>query len=328
LATATATPKGGVDTLRQMAADAAGVRIDSGVSDQESSEEGGRSVALEDGRTYRVRRIGGMADVEFIRTAVKAGFVVCLYGPPGTGKTTLIEAALGSGSVITQEFSEGTQVEDLVGTYFPAPESGWEWGDGSLTRALKEGKVWFGDDITQGDPRVQSRVFPALDSRRRLTLNECGGDVVAAAEGFGAVIAYNPDLPGTTFSEALASRCAIHVFVGFDAATARALGVPPEVVTAAEKLNSALEPIDVFAGMTGDEDDDEEENRGPEVGLTTWAPQLRELLAFKAVEEVFDKVTAARNLLGVCPEESRPAVSEALEAYVLGGVPLGVLRVE
>lgn len=324
------TPEGGVDALRTMVADAAGVSINPDVLEPTKGGEGpgGEEVELADGHSYRTRRIGGFTDVEFIRMAVDAGMVVCLYGPPGTGKTTLVEAALGSDRVITQEFSEGTQVEDLVGTYLPAPGSGWEWRDGSLVRALRDGKVWFGDDITQGDPRVQSRVFPALDSRRRLTLNECGGELVEAAPGFGAIIAYNPDAPGTTFSEALASRCAIHVYVGFDAPTARGLGISPELVAAAEQLNLAMEPLDPFAALAGGDDEEEEGTRGPVLASTTWAPQLRELLAFKAVEETFDRVTAARNLLSVCPEEARPSLHEALEAHFSGGVALDFLRVE
>lgn len=299
-----------------MAAEGSGVEIDGATLEGESGESAKR-IPISNGREYRVRRISGMDDVDFIRTAVENGFVVALYGPPGTGKTTLVEAALGSDRVITQEFSEGTQVEDIVGTYFPAPGSGWKWGDGSLTRALRDGVVWFGDDITQGDPRVQSRVFPALDSRRRLTLNECGGEVVEASEGFGAVIAFNPNLPGTTFSEALASRCAIHVFVGFDPGTARGLGVAGAVVDAAKKMNDDFESADPLAGIAQGDD-----------SVTTWAPQLRELLAFQKVAEVFDELTAARNLLGVCPEESRAALHTLLETNVSGGVTLDILRVE
>jgi len=318
LPTATSNPPGGgVEKLRDIAATAAGVDIDGSTLEGADEESGRRTVSLVDGRTYLVRRIAGMDDVDFLRAAIEAGFNVCLYGPPGTGKTTLVEAALGEERVITQEFSEGTQVEDLIGTYLPAPESGWAWCDGSLTRALREDKRWFGDDITQGDPRVQSRVFPALDSRRQLTLNECGGEVIRAGGGFGAVIAYNPNLPGTTFSEALASRCAVHIYVGFDAPTARRLGVPPDAVTTAEKMNQALEAADPLAGVAP-----------AEVGPATWAPQLRELLAFKAIAEVFDPLTAARNLLGVCAEESRGALGEALRSYVTGGVDLDVLRVE
>jgi nitric oxide reductase NorQ protein len=317
LPTATNGSKGGVDALRRVAAEASGVDISGDTLDGNGSGNGRKVIPLGNGREYVVRQICGLDDVEFLRRAVEAELVVCLYGPPGTGKTTMVEAALGTGRVITQEFSEGTQVEDLVGTFFPSPGSGWEWGDGSLTRALREEKVWFGDDITQGDPKVQSRVFPALDSRRRLTLNERGGEVVEAKKGFGAVIAYNPNLPGTTFSEALASRCAIHVYVGFDPLTARRLGVDPDIVTAAKAMNEAFQAADPLAAV---------EEGVSEV--TTWAPQLRELLAFNRVEEVFDRYTAACNLLGVCPEESRAALHEKLEGYVSGGVDLNVLRVE
>jgi nitric oxide reductase NorQ protein len=316
LPTATRSSKSGVDALRGIAAEASGVDISGDLLDGNGGNTR-RRIPLGDGREYVVRQICGMDDIDFLQTAVRAGFVVCLYGPPGTGKTTMVEAALGTDRVITQEFSEGTQVEDLVGTFFPAPESGWDWGDGSLTRALREEKVWFGDDITAGDPRVHTRAFPALDSRRRLTLNERGGEVVEAGEEFGAVIAYNPNLPGTTFSEALASRCAIHIYVGFDPMTARRLGVDADIVTAAKAMNEAFQAADPLASVT--------EGAGD---VTTWAPQLRELLAFKKVEEVFDRYTAACNLLGICPEESRGALHEKLEAYISGGVALNVLRVE
>jgi hypothetical protein len=316
LPTATQSSNGGVPALRNIAADASGVDI-SGDTLEGKTGATHKTIPVGNGRDYIVRQICGIDDVEFLRKAVEAELVVCLYGPPGTGKTTMVEAALGAGRVITQEFSEGTQVEDLVGTFFPSPDSGWEWGDGSLTRALREEKVWFGDDITQGDPKTQSRVFPALDSRRRLTLNERGGEVVEAGEGFGAVVAYNPNLPGTTFSEALASRCAIHVYVGFDPRTARRLGVDADVVTAAKTMNEAFQAADPLASI-GDEVSD----------VTTWAPQLRELLAFKRVEEIFGRYAAACNLLGICPAESRPALHEKLKGYVSGGVALNVLRVE
>src|SRR5262245_57338421 len=100
-----------------MAADAAGVEID-GTTLEGSEEKPSkrRTIPLGEGREpYTVRRIADMDDVDFLAAAIEAGFNVCLYGPPGTGKTTLVEAALGEGRVITQEFSEGTQVEDITG---------------------------------------------------------------------------------------------------------------------------------------------------------------------------------------------------------------------
>ena len=51
--------------------------------------------------------------------------------------------------------------------------------------------------------------------------------------------------------------------------------------------------------------------RSGEVG---WAPQLRELLAFKQVEAVLGEDAAVQNLIGVAPEEDRDVVAEVVRS--------------
>lgn len=43
-----------------------------------------------------------------------------------------------------------------------------------------------------------------------------------------------------------------------------------------------------------------------------WVPQLRELLAAKAVSEIFDESIAAANLAGAAPEEDRDIVLDMI----------------
>ncbi|WP_280255579.1 hypothetical protein [Nocardia wallacei] len=44
-----------------------------------------------------------------------------------------------------------------------------------------------------------------------------------------------------------------------------------------------------------------------------WAPQLRELLAFKRIAAAVDVETAAANLVGTAPEEDREIVAEVVK---------------
>jgi hypothetical protein len=72
-----------------------------------------------------------------------------------------------------------------------------------------------------------------------------------------------------------------------DWALAKKLGVDRLAVTAAQNLNKRLESGDV-----------------------SWAPQLRELLAFRDVTGKFGARFAIQNLLASAPEMDRPVVAD------------------
>jgi nitric oxide reductase NorQ protein len=76
--------------------------------------------------------------------------------------------------------------------------------------------VWFADDITAAPANVLARTYPALDGRGRLTVKEHLGETVTASDGFYAVCAYNPDLPGCEFPAPLRSRFQVAVAVPTD----------------------------------------------------------------------------------------------------------------
>lgn len=246
------------------------------------------------GELYYARMWEGHSDIEVLRKARKNNSYVLLYGNPGTGKTAAVEAAFPD-ELYTILGSGDTEVADLVGSYVQTPSGGFEWIDGSLTKAADEGKVLLIDEIGLIDPKVLSVVYGLMDGRRELvvTANPERG-IVKAKEGFYVVAATNPNAPGVRLSEALLSRFSIQAEMTTDWARARALGVPNAAVVAAQNLSKKMEN-----------------------GETSWSPQMRELLEFRKNAEVFGTMWAVRNLLAAAPEIDRPIAADVF-ARVFG----------
>jgi hypothetical protein len=249
--------------------------------------EGEKSYERPNGELYFSRMWGEHNDVETIRKARDKSFYAMLYGAPGCGKTALIEAAFGD-DLYTILGTGDTEVGDFVGGYVQTPAGNYEWVDGPLVRAAEEGKVLLIDEVGLIDPKVMAVVYGLMDGRKELTVTanpERG--TVKAKEGFYVVSATNPNAPGVRLSEALLSRCLIQAEMTTDWSLARKLGVPTPAVTAAQNLA-----------------------RKQETGEVSWAPQFRELLAFRDVAAEFGTNWAVRNLIGGSPEMDRPVVAD------------------
>lgn len=211
-----------------------------------------------------------------------------LYGAPGCGKTALVEAAFSK--VYTLMGTGDTEVADMVGGYVQTPGGGFEWVDGDLVRAAEEGAVYFIDEIGLIDPKVLSTVYGLMDGRRELTVtaNPERGTVKAHPE-FYVIAATNPNAPGVRLSEALLSRFTLQVEMTTDWTLAKKLGAPVHVVTAAQNLNKKQ--------ISGE---------------VSWAPQMRELLAFRDIDSTFGTDFAIANLLAVAPELDRAVVADVM----------------
>ena len=249
------------------------------------------------GEIYYSRKWSGHKDVEVLRTARKHDKAPLFYGPPGTGKTALIDATFPD--LITVVMTGDTEVTDLVGGFVPNPANGIDpnapqfiWADGPLVIAAIEGRPLLLDEIGLGDPKVLSIVYGLMDGRRELVVsaNPSRG-TVKAEEGFFVIGATNPNAPGVRISEALLSRFALHVEVTTDWKLAVKLGVPSKIVSVAENLQHKVEE-----------------------GVITWAPQFRELLAYRDLAKVYGAEFANNNLLAVCPEVDRDIVTEMFRA--------------
>jgi nitric oxide reductase NorQ protein len=261
--------------------------------------DGEDAYARPNGTAYYARKWGEHADVLTLRqardvtSAAMAGgggspMFALLYGAPGCGKTALVEAAFPN--VYTLMGTGDTEVSDLLGGYVQTPGGGFEWIDGDLVRAAEEGAVYFIDEIGLIDPKVLSIVYGLMDGRRELkvTANPDRGTVKAHPD-FYVVAATNPNAPGVRLSEALLSRFTLQAEMTTDWGLARKLGVPTGVVTAAQNLAKK---------QTARE--------------TSWAPQMRELIAFRDIATTFGTAFAVSNLLAAAPEIDRPVVADVL----------------
>lgn len=252
------------------------------------------------GAVYHARMWGEHGDVVALRKAREvtskafsgassSPMFVLAYGAPGCGKTALMEAAFGE-DLVTLMGTGDTEVADLIGGYVQTPSGAFEWVDGGLIDAAENGKVYFIDEIGLIDPKVLSLVYGLMDGRRELTItaNPERGTIKAHPD-FYVVAATNPNAPGVRLSEALLSRFTLQVEMTTDWNLARKLGVSTTMVTAAQNLAKKQMSHEV-----------------------SWAPQMRELLAFRDTSEVFGTPWAIANLLAAAPEMDRPVVSDVL----------------
>lgn len=246
-------------------------------------------IPLPNGNEYHTRKWGEHDDVSVMRECRTGNFFVLAYGAPGCGKTALVEAAFGD-DLYTVLGSGDTEVADLVGGYVQTPSGAFVWEDGPLLKAAEEGKVLFIDEVGLIDPKVLSIVYGMMDGRREYTVTQNPErGTVKAAEGFFVAAATNPNAPGVRLSEALLSRFTVQVEITTDWSLARRLGVPTQMVTVAQNLDKKCSNNEC-----------------------SWAPQMRELLAFRDISSTFGTGFAIANLLAAAPEMDRPLVADVV----------------
>ncbi|WP_410658351.1 AAA family ATPase [Amycolatopsis sp. lyj-112] len=239
------------------------------------------------GQLYYPRKLAGSSDVTVLRQLRQSKVPSLLYGPPGTGKTSLVEAAFAD--AVTLPGDSDTTVDDIVGGYVPAPGGSYAFAHGPLVTAMREGRAFFIDDFTLIPAPVLAVVYPVMDGRGHIIIKANNGERVDAAPGFYVVGGHNPGVHGAVLSPALSSRFRVQIQVTTDYDLAARIGVDPKVVRVAKNLATR-------------------QKKG-EIG---WAPQMRELLAFKDTAAALDTMTAAGNLIGVAPEEDREIVADVV----------------
>jgi nitric oxide reductase NorQ protein len=124
--------------------------------------------------------------------AYQAGLPLLLKGPTGCGKTRLVEhMAAGLGRpLITVSGHDDLGAADLTGRHLI--EGGdTRWVDGPLTRAVRQGAIFYLDEVVEARKDITVVLHPLADDRRQLPLDRTGEQLVAAP-GFMLVLSYNP----------------------------------------------------------------------------------------------------------------------------------------
>ena len=138
---------------------------------------------------------------------------LCLRGGTGTGKTFLIkELAREAGvKLYTLNMTANTTVDEFKGKWHLKPKDGNgvvpHWIDGTLVKAMKEGNWLCIEEANFMPPELSSVLYPVMDFRREIILDEKDGEIIPAHENFRLFLTANWDYQGTMrFNDAIANR--------------------------------------------------------------------------------------------------------------------------
>lgn len=154
--------------------------------------------------TLGMRRMLVLTEQAWIRNEA-----VLMVGETGGGKTTLSEI-VGRGKLRCINCHERTETADLLGRLRPKQDGGFEWSDGVVISAMRDGVPLLVDEISLAEDSVLERLNPLFEEDRALLLSDAGTEteVIESTEGFQMIATMNPggDYGKKELSKALRNR--------------------------------------------------------------------------------------------------------------------------
>ena len=154
--------------------------------------------------TLGMRRMLVLTEQAWIRNEA-----VLMVGETGGGKTTLYEL-VGRGKLRSINCHERTETADLLGRLRPKHDGGFEWSDGVVISAMRDGVPLLVDEISLAEDSVLERLNPLFEEDRALLLSDAGTEteVVESKSGFQMIATMNPggDYGKKELSKALRNR--------------------------------------------------------------------------------------------------------------------------
>ena len=137
---------------------------------QHAYQHGKRKVEIEGIQTFKPLQATNtmIENVGRVMAAIMAKFALLLEGPPGIGKTaivTYLSNLMGYRDVCRINFSDSTTKEQLFGSFIPRVVDNkrtFEWTDGVVTTALRNGSWIIFDEINLGSPELLEEITHLL----------------------------------------------------------------------------------------------------------------------------------------------------------------------
>ncbi|KAI6241255.1 Midasin [Aphelenchoides fujianensis] len=183
---------------------------------------------------------------------------VLLVGETGCGKTSVVYMLAEEGLKFIN-LHERTDTSDLLGRIRPSHSGMFQWEDGVVVRAMRDGHFLLLDEISLAQDSVLERLNPLLEPERTLLLTDCGAhaEMVVAAPGFQCVATMNPggDHGKKELSKALRNRFT-EIWCSFDfdeedvaAIICRRIQTTVEEVVVVEEVESVARFFAQFFGF-------------------------------------------------------------------------------
>lgn len=119
---------------------------------------------------------------------------IALVGPSGCGKSLFVDWLSCESGLRLYSFlhTAQTESEDIIGKFVPDGKGGFHFEDGPLTIAVKNGGIYFADEITASKPGVNMIYNNILNGEPLVVEGDAGHRVIIPHPEFRFVAAFNP----------------------------------------------------------------------------------------------------------------------------------------